>query len=228
MENASKALIMAGGILIALLVLGALLLMFNQVSMYQRSQSDLEDVSQLSDFNEQFTRYARNDLVGTDLISLANKVIDYNLKSGGVGEVDYSLKIELQITLGSGFATKNGGTLEFFDSSKTYVIQNTNSEFYKLIQQCKDYEYQNTLNGMLQLSSYYGNISDGKTTVREILGTDFKDENGTVITNLNQILTIIRRYREYSNLKSSTFKISQEPSYYESGQIKDMKFVFSN
>ena len=29
MENASKALIMAGGILIALLVLGALLLMFN-------------------------------------------------------------------------------------------------------------------------------------------------------------------------------------------------------
>ena len=32
MENASKALVMAGGILIALLVLGALLLMFNQVS----------------------------------------------------------------------------------------------------------------------------------------------------------------------------------------------------
>ena len=40
MENASKALVMAGGILIALLVIGALLLMFNQVSDYQRSGTD--------------------------------------------------------------------------------------------------------------------------------------------------------------------------------------------
>ena len=31
MENASKALVMAGGILIALLVVGALMLMVNQV-----------------------------------------------------------------------------------------------------------------------------------------------------------------------------------------------------
>ena len=40
MENASKALIMAGGILIALLVLGALLLMINNLSDYQKSNSD--------------------------------------------------------------------------------------------------------------------------------------------------------------------------------------------
>ncbi len=227
MENASKALIMAGGILIALMVLGALLLMFNQVSMYQRGQSDLEEVSQLTDFNEQFTRYVRNDLAGTDLISLANKVIDYNLKSGGIGEVDYSLKIELQVTLGTGFATKNGGNLEFFDANKTYVIQNSNSEFYKIIEECKNYEYQNTLNGMLQLSSYYETIASGKETVKDIIGNDFKNTNGAVITDINQILTIIRKYREYSNLKSSTFKIAQDPSYYESGQIKDLKFIFS-
>ena len=175
MENASKALVMAGGILIALLVLGALLLMFNQVSIYQRNQSDLENVSQLTDFNEQFTRYVRNNLVGTDLISLANKVIDYNLKSGGLGEVDYSLKIELRINLGSGFASKNGGTLEFFDANTTYVINNRNSEFYKLIEECKNYEYQNTLNGMLQLSSNYSGISSGSTTVNEILGSDFNN-----------------------------------------------------
>lgn len=227
MENASKALVMAGGILIALLVLGALLLMFNQVSIYQRNQSDLENVSQLTDFNEQFTRYVRNDLVGTDLISLANKVIDYNLKSGGLGEVDYSLKIELRINLGSGFASKNGGTLEFFDANTTYVINNRNSEFYKLIEECKNYEYQNTLNGMLQLSSNYSGISSGSTTVNEILGSDFKDANGTVITDKNQILTIIRKYREYSTLKSSTFKASQDPTYYDSGQIKDLKFEFT-
>ena len=72
MENASKALIMAGGILIALLVLGALLLMFNELSAYQRSNSDIENVSQLTEFNYQFTQYARRDLSGVDIISLSN------------------------------------------------------------------------------------------------------------------------------------------------------------
>ncbi len=227
MENASKALLMAGGILIALLVLGALLLMFNQVSTYQRNQSDLEEVSQLADFNEQFTRYVRNDLNGTDLISLINKVVDYNLKSGGLGEVDYSLKIELQVTFGNGFTNKNGGAQEVFDPNKTYVIQNRNSELYKIIKEYQGYEEQNSLNSMLQLSSYYETIASGGKTVQEIIGTDFKSSNGSVITNTNQILSIIRKYREYSTFKSSVFKSSQEPSYYDNGQIKDMKFIFN-
>ena len=80
---------------------------------------------------------------------------------------------------------------------------------------------------MLQLSSNYSGISSGSTTVNEILGSDFKDANGTVITDKNQILTIIRKYREYSTLKSSTFKASQDPTYYDSGQIKDLKFEFT-
>ena len=36
MENASKALLMAGGMLIALLVIGALLLAFNQIGDYEK------------------------------------------------------------------------------------------------------------------------------------------------------------------------------------------------
>ena len=44
MENASKALLMAGGILIALLIIGALLLMFNQISTYKQSESSNQKV----------------------------------------------------------------------------------------------------------------------------------------------------------------------------------------
>ena len=80
MENASKALTMAGGILIALLVLGALLLMFNQVSDYKKTETVSEEAAQLAQFNEQFTQYERNNLAGVDLISLINKVVDYNKK----------------------------------------------------------------------------------------------------------------------------------------------------
>ena len=39
MENATRALTMAGGILIALMILGALFLMFNNLSSYQ-NQND--------------------------------------------------------------------------------------------------------------------------------------------------------------------------------------------
>ena len=40
MENASKALIMAGSVLIALMIIGALLLMFNSISNYQQTDTE--------------------------------------------------------------------------------------------------------------------------------------------------------------------------------------------
>ena len=58
MENASKALLMAGGILIALLVIGSVLLMFNQIGNYRRANTDSEKSSQIADFNKDFVRYA--------------------------------------------------------------------------------------------------------------------------------------------------------------------------
>ena len=79
MENASKALLMAGGILIAILIIGALILMFNQLSDYQNAQSTNEKTSKLADFNSSFERYTDSSgIKGTDIISLANKIVDYN------------------------------------------------------------------------------------------------------------------------------------------------------
>lgn len=78
MENASKALIMAGSMLIALMILGALLLMFSNLSSYQEvhTQSTRED--QVIEFNNQFETYNRTDVRGNDLLSLVNRAINYN------------------------------------------------------------------------------------------------------------------------------------------------------
>ena len=57
MENASKALVMAGGILIAILVIGALLLMINQIGSYEKTQTVNVKDSQLAQFNYDFERY---------------------------------------------------------------------------------------------------------------------------------------------------------------------------
>ena len=132
MENASKALVMAGGILIAILVVGSLLLMFNQLSYYQRSNSDITKNSQLSEFNQQFVQYSRNDLQGVELVSLVNKVVDYNRRTSGYGEINYDEKITLNITITDAFRNKYGAELNQFTPG-VYTITNNSDSFVQSI-----------------------------------------------------------------------------------------------
>lgn len=224
MENASKALIMAGGILIALLVLGALLLMFNELSAYQRSNSDIENVSQLTEFNYQFTQYARRDLSGVDIISLSNKVVDYNSRIGGYGEINYDEKITITITITSNFETKFGDTLEKFHIG-TYTITDTTSEFYRICREFRKYEEKYTLDALSLLVSNYSGLEDGTVTVEEILGESFQSWEGKDLSH-SEMLQVIKEYSEFSLLKTSTFTIDGEPEYYEDGQIKSMNFQY--
>ena len=57
MENASKALLMAGSILIALMVIGVLVLMFNNLSYYQKSSDENIKQAQIIEFNNQYETF---------------------------------------------------------------------------------------------------------------------------------------------------------------------------
>ena len=65
MENASKALLMAAGVLIALIIIGALLLMFNNLSNYQETNTQNTRESQIVEFNKQFETCNRKDVRGS-------------------------------------------------------------------------------------------------------------------------------------------------------------------
>ena len=80
MENTSKALIMAGGMLLAILIVSLLVYAWSLFSKYQSSQDDLTDIEDTAKFNEQFTNYQRDNVKGYDILSLANKVTDYNYR----------------------------------------------------------------------------------------------------------------------------------------------------
>ena len=131
MENASKALIMAGGILIAILVIGALLLMFNNIGDYEKNKSSEKKSSQLAKFNEDFERYVNEDTIyGTDLISLANKIIDYNKKvenGGSSNYIDYTTEMQLFIDKLEDFSSKYGK--ETFGVAKDWTITNDMSQY---------------------------------------------------------------------------------------------------
>ncbi len=78
MENASKALLMAGGMILAILILSLLIYGWNLFSEYQSSNDKLADIENTSQFNQHFTNYDRDDVQGYELISLVNRVVDYN------------------------------------------------------------------------------------------------------------------------------------------------------
>lgn len=85
MENATRALTMAASVLIALVIISAILLVFNNLSSYQNVNQELQKNAQVIEFNSQFDTYDRTDVRGSDLLSLINKVVDYNERQSSIG-----------------------------------------------------------------------------------------------------------------------------------------------
>ena len=77
MENASKALIMAGSVLIAILVIGLLVFGYNQLSDLEQQKEDSEGDLKGTEYMKKFEQFNRT-LYGSELLSLANLQEDYN------------------------------------------------------------------------------------------------------------------------------------------------------
>lgn len=73
MENASKALLMAGGILIAILIIVVLLRTFGNVIFFQKAQLTEEEQEAIIKYNEQYTKYVGQYVYGTEIMTLINK-----------------------------------------------------------------------------------------------------------------------------------------------------------
>ena len=73
MENASRALIMAGSVLLALLIIGLLVFMFNSISGLKQQEANSEQVLKLAEYNKRILTYNR-ELYGPELVSLANLI----------------------------------------------------------------------------------------------------------------------------------------------------------
>lgn len=73
MENASKALLIAGGVLIAILIIGLLVNSFTSISSIQQTKLSEEEQEKLVKFNEQYTKYLGQYVYGTEVVTLRNK-----------------------------------------------------------------------------------------------------------------------------------------------------------
>ena len=89
MDNAAKALLIAGGVLIAVLVASiGIYLMKNMGEDTARFYQMMEQ-SEISEFNEQFMKYdGREDLTMQEVVSIMNLARDNNKKNGDLVESD--------------------------------------------------------------------------------------------------------------------------------------------
>lgn len=78
MENASHALLIAGGILISLLVISLVVFMFGNISNTQAEEQMKKEIMQIDEYNKRFEQYNRTILYGSDIISVINLAEDYN------------------------------------------------------------------------------------------------------------------------------------------------------
>lgn len=132
MENASKALLMAGGMLIALLIIGSLVLMFANLQNYQNNEDISAKQAQIAEYNNQFEPYNKDELTLMELKSVYNKIVSNNKKHLNEYEISTNIKE----------ADLNGNTAVYPNIDKPFTeIDETDKQNKKF--KCIQIEYGN-------------------------------------------------------------------------------------
>ena len=92
MENASKALIIAGAILLAILIISLGIMIYRQASGVVDSNA-MDEVA-VSSFNEKFQQYVGDNIRGANVNALISSIIQNNLSNSD----DTSKQVHLTVT----------------------------------------------------------------------------------------------------------------------------------
>lgn len=118
--NLSQAIKLAGGILVALVLISALVYFFSALSPLQTQLDDIKALEQTTDFNKEFEVYQKDIMYGVDVISVLNKAASYNkayieesgysedLKNNYLIDIIFEDNIELEQTIQTYRIVNNG------------------------------------------------------------------------------------------------------------------------
>jgi len=120
MENASKALIIAGGVLIAMITISVFYYMYGHISEFSHVIQDDTVEEERRAFNESFTAYQKKLMYGSDVISVINKAVDNNKRYNVENESDNGYYVDVSFTLIDELI-KREETYKLSDDEKTYV-----------------------------------------------------------------------------------------------------------
>ncbi len=240
MENASKALLMAASVLIALVIIGAFMLMMSNLTDYQDKSYQSTADAQTTEFNNQYITYAKDDVRGSDMISLMNKVVDYNDRKTAEGYTQMQINITISSDIRKNLTydgqnrlvTANTYTEDTIDDIVGQPTSITNSISGGKIRDIENKYQQKYAN---QLSSEISNIEtilkDKTLDTTSKKNQAFDEEkwlpkNAETYGGVNQIYQDALVYYEYVQFKRTNFKCITNGTKYDTktGRIIKMEF----
>lgn len=230
MENASKALIIAAGVLMALVIIGALVLMFNNLSNYQKVDTQVTREAQIVEFNNQYETYNRKNVRGSDLYSLLNRVVDYNRRkstSGTEGKDQGQYVAYQPMTINYNLKGKQE-ELTFDKKNRIFTAQyqnftltesNTNTfekHIDNIIKNAKAIAINET--GIQTLAAGISNLFDKSDERSKMSAIELWNANAKKKTNSNK--SVDEQYKQINTEENK----EQVYTYYEFMQFKRAKF----
>ena len=104
MESANKAIMMAFGMLVAVMIIGTIVFVFSNLKVFPQGDDQKESVEQIAAFNLEYEVYDKKIMYGVDVISVLNKAKSNNEKYvqekflSGLGyNTDYIIDIEVRL-----------------------------------------------------------------------------------------------------------------------------------
>lgn len=219
MENATKALMIAAGVLVGIMLITLMIYGYEQVSSYYAAKEENKKIEQLADFNKQYIPYNRDDVRGSDIISLVNKIVDFN-----------NLKDEEEITISIQIKKEDVKNFYFnYDKNKSVTLIPTNGIIYTedtiynighLMDVAKKIENIYTQGMATKLSANISTLmgENSRKTKEDLL----KELKINYSVNNNDIL----KYYQYVQFKRAHFNC-EKLEYTEQGRVKNFTFKFN-
>ena len=140
MENASKALIIAGSILIAILLISLGLLIFNSSNGMNDKAKETSDIMEMAAFNAKFTPYAGENKTADDAINMINIIRASNSSSSRkvalmrryayndngpyvANEVNSVMKLVMKIGFHGYWISSYDSIIKYFSKNELYNIE---------------------------------------------------------------------------------------------------------
>lgn len=224
MENASKALLIAAGILIGLILITMIIYGYSQISSYYKAKEENREIEQLVDFNKQYIPYNRDDVRGSDLLSLVNKIIDYNVqKTDNMNEENIDISIKINNI--KDFYYKYDENKRVTLIKANYTQDNINNDLIKPANEIEsDYPQGMATKLAANMSTLMGenSLKSKKDLLVELKIMDKDDRNPDDFVNNNDIL----KYYQYQQFKRAHFNC-KNLTYNEQGRVKSFTFEFN-
>lgn len=204
MENATKALEMAGSVLIGMLIIGALVFGYTKISETKQVEQDSLSSQQAADFNKKFESYNRDGIYGSELLSLANLIVDYNNKEANETKGYESVELSVTIKKIIGAQVFTGTTYTQTTLTNNYNTLSTNISNSNEIEKGKKI-------------SYWANSSSE-------LRANFSDSTNPTLSEMQgKIETYNKLVTEQEDMARKVFKVVKV-EYDKNGRITKMTY----